>query len=331
MFSYSYQFENGYDETKIAKQIAEKCNFEFKPYTIPKAYLWGSIDKLSVLNGCYSDFTAPRQMGIYDAYDAMGNHFSLGHWGDVLFDSMNLRELSKEEEIEVLQQKLLKKGGLELANTLWKDWGLEGDFKNYFKSRIETLLDGIKIENTNAKLRAFKSLYWAPRWTSINLSVFKDKHPISLPYCDNRMCEFICTIPENYLKGRQLQIAYIKSRAPELAKITWQEQIPFNLINFEWNKPPYNIPYRVGNKLKRLANHKLGKKHVLRNWELQFLGKKNQEHVRTNLFDSSLTEFVSESLISNYYQGFYHQDSLKNAHAINMLLVLSKFIKKNKL
>ena len=64
------------------------------------------------------------------------------------------------------------------------------------------------------------------------------------------MCEFICTIPEAYLKNRQLQIAYIKTRAPQLAKIEWQDQRPFNLTNFHLNKTPYNLPYKIANKLK---------------------------------------------------------------------------------
>ena len=131
---------------------------------------------------------------------------------------------------------MVKKGGEEFANQLWKLWGLEGNFKSYLEDRITCLLENIQIENTNAKLRAFKSLYWAPRWTSVNLAVFESKLPITLPYYDNRMCEFICTVPEKYLANRQLQIAYIKRKAPELAKITWQEQKPFNLNNYQWNK-----------------------------------------------------------------------------------------------
>jgi len=65
------------------------------------------------------------------------------------------------------------------------------------------------------------------------LSIFENYKPITLPYYDNRMCEFICTIPEDYLKGRQLQIAYIKQRNPDLAKLTWQDKRPYNLYNYQ--------------------------------------------------------------------------------------------------
>ena len=329
VFSYSYQFENGYKETKLAKQIADACNFEFKDYTIPKGYLWKSIDDLAQLNQCYSDFTSPRQMAVYNEFDSMGEVFSLGHWGDVLFDSMNLPQLSHNQQVNVILQKLIKKGGLELASSLWNTWGLSGSFDTYLKARISSLIKAIDIEDVNAKLRAFKSMYWAPRWTSVNLSVFNSKKPITLPYYDDRMCQFICTVPETYLKNRQLQIAYIKARAPELAKITWQDQRPFNLNDFQFNKSPFNLPYKVVNKLHRIIQKTLGKPYVQRNWELQFVGKDNEKKLKEHLFNEGLDNFVPKAIVNDYYNLFLKRDKVQNAHPISMLLVLSQFNKMN--
>ena len=70
--SYSYSFENGYDESKIAKSISRVCNFKFQSFKIQKGYLWNVIDELAQINGCYSDFTNPRQMAIYDQFKDMG-------------------------------------------------------------------------------------------------------------------------------------------------------------------------------------------------------------------------------------------------------------------
>ncbi len=331
VFSYSYQFENGYAETKIAKRIANACQFDFKSYTIPKGYLWNNIDVLAKLNNCYSDFTAPRQMAIYDEFDAMGDVFSLGHWGDVLFDDMGVPDdMSFEEQVEVILKKLVKKGGMPLSESLWKSWNLEGNFKDYLKNRITFLLEGIDIKNNaNAQIRAFKSLYWAPRWTSVNLSVFSAKMPITLPYYDNRMCEFICTVPEKYLANRQLQIEYIKTRSPELAKIDWQDHRPFNLNNYHLNKIPYNLPYKIVNKLKREVDALMGKKYVQRNWELQFVGKENEEKLKNQLFNSQLENLIPMEIIKEYYKLFLNNNKVQNSHAINMLLVLSKFNQKN--
>src|SRR5690606_38601732 len=101
------------------------------------------------------------------------------------------------------------------------------------------------------------------------------------PYYDNRLCEFICSVPEKYLAGRQIQIEYLKMRNPDLAKISWQSHKPFNLYNYHLNKMPYNLPYRVVDKMKRTLN---AKKYIQRNWELQFLGDQNEKHLKKWLF-----------------------------------------------
>jgi hypothetical protein len=327
--SYSYAFKYGYKETNIAKQIAKVCGFEFEAFEINEGYLWKHLDELVALNQCYSDFTTPRQMAFYDQYANMGDVFSLGHWGDVLFDSMNSNQLSDEVAVDVILKKILKRGGLVFASNLWQSWGLKGNFEAYLKGRILKLLKQIDIKNTNAKLRAFKSLYWAPRWTSVNLSVFKSQKPITLPYYDQRLCEFICTVPEAYLKDRQIQIAYIKKRAPKLAAITWQDQRPFSLNTFKNNIPPYNLPYKIVNKLKREISALKGQPYVQRNWELQFLGEDNKKQLKGHLFEKGLDRWIPDSIIRGYVDHFYDKDALGNAHAINMLLVFAKFNQQN--
>ena len=139
------------------------------------------------------------------------------------------------------------------------------------------------------------------------------------------MCEFICTIPEAFLKNRQLQIAYIKKRAPKLTQITWQDQRPFNLNTFRFNKAPYHLPYRVINKLFRVVNELRGKPYVQRNWELQFLGKDNEVALEQCLLKNNLETLIPKSIFNDFFEAFISTESLANAHPINMLLVLSKF------
>jgi len=323
VYSYSYDFKGGYPETKIAKKIAKSCGFSFEEFHIGKSYLWNSIEELAQINDCYSDFTHPRQMAIINEFDKMGAVFSLGHWGDVLFDKMVAQQLTAEEELKVILKKIIKKGGLELATSLWDAWELEGDFEEYLKVRIKKLLDAIPIKNSSAKIRAFKSMYWAPRWTAINLSVFEKKKPITLPYFDNRMCEFICTIPEEYLADRKLQIEYIKHQNPEVAKITWQSEKPFNLFNFQNNKSPYNLPYRVINKIQRETKAIIGKPFIQRNWELQFLGNENKKQLENYLFGSDLEKLVPKQITQEFYSKFENQDQVWYSHPVSMLLTLA--------
>lgn len=327
--AYSYSFENGYNEAKISKQIADACKFKFEAFKITKGYLWESIEELSKINGCYAEFTHARQMAVIDSLKSKGDVFSLGHWGDVLFDSTTNKQLSVEDEVNLILKKIIKPGGLQLAKALWESWSLEGDFELYLRDRVKSLLSHINIENSSAKIRAFKSMYWAPRWTTANLSVFESVYPITLPYYDNEMCKFICTIPEDYLADRKLQITYIKKRNKKLSKIVWQEQKPFNLNNFNFNKSPYNLPYRISSKLYRTLKSIVGKNYVQRNWELQFLGEENAKNLEEYICNEDFYELVSKQIVENSYDSFKEVDNVKFSHPLSMLLTLSLWQKNN--
>jgi hypothetical protein len=326
--AYSYKFDGGYPENQIGSKIAKALDFKFIKFTVQKGYLWPIIEELANMNQCYSDFTNPRQMAFVEKYEPMGEVFSLGHWGDVLFDGLGDVQWDSEQEIDWVLKKIVKKSGMEFASSLWTSWNLEGDFKSYFIERIKRLLATVAIEKTSAKLRAFKSMYWAPRWTSVNLGVFESVKPITLPYYDNRMCEFICTIPEEFLKDRRLQIAYIRRKSAKVSKIIWHEQKPFNLNNYYWNKTPYNIPYRIYSKLHRTLKKYMGRSHIARNWELQFLGKENEAALEKWLFESNLDALIDESVTKEMYELFKTKDSVYYSHPVNMLLTLAVFNKK---
>lgn len=325
--AYGYAFQDGHDETFYGKKIAKACGFPFKDWKVPYGYLWHSIEELAKINGCYSEFTHPRQMAFVTEYAKLGAVFSLGHWGDVLFDDMKVSDdLSLDEQAKVISKKIIKKGGLSLAESLWNSWELDGNFESYLSERIKLLLLQIGIkESANAQIRAFKSLYWATRWTNTNLSVFESARPISVPYFDNRMCEFICSVPEKYLSGRQIQIAYLKMRMPALAKITWQDHRPFNLYTYKWNKRPLNLPIAIFDKIIRIVRKK---KYIQRNWELQFIGQSNDEQLRKWLFDNhSFQEFVPSELVASFYDKFKHDNPVTNSHPVSILLTLSLFSK----
>jgi asparagine synthetase B (glutamine-hydrolysing) len=326
--SYSYQFQNGFPEAEISREIAKKQGFDFRKFEITPGYLWDYIDDLAVMNGCYSEFTHPRQLAVFKEMGNLGDVFSLGHWGDVLFDDMGVPEdLSFQGQVDLILKKIIKKGGLELGEALWKDWQLEGTLFDYLRSRVEGLLTAIDIPHSaNARIRAFKSLYWAPRWTSVNLSVFESIKPIYLPYYDNRICDFITRIPEEYLSKRKIQIEYLKRYAPQLAKITWQEQKPFNLFNYRWNKGPYNIPYRLLNKAKRRLS---SRRYIQRNWELQFLGSDNESRLEGRLF-AEPSDFISKELVQNFYHKFKNEDAVRFSHSVSMLLTLKTWEKLQK-
>ncbi|MDQ3020518.1 MAG: asparagine synthetase B family protein [Bacteroidota bacterium] len=330
--SYSYKFSGSFDETKYGKKISEIKSFPFTEYVIPKGYLWKVIDELAEMNQCYADFTHPRQMAVIEEVSKLGEIFYLGHWGDVLFDDMGVSDdLSTEGQIDVLMQKILKRGGYELADELWRHWGIEGNFKNYLSERLSQLLQTINIDNANSRIRAFKSIYWAPRWTSANMIVFSHYHPVVLPYYDDEMCKFICTVPEHLLSGRQIQISYIKLKNPELAKIEWQTYDPLNLYNYKKFTSKGMIPLRAFRKGKRLIKEKIFRhKLTTRNWEIQFMGDENDINLRKHLFETKFfSEFISPDLVKNFYNKFKNDDPVYYSHPLSMLLTLSMFCKIN--
>lgn len=331
---YSYKFENSFDETKYGRQISEVRSFPFTEYEIPKGYLWKKIGRLAEINRCYADFTSPRQMAVIDEISNLGNIFFLGHWGDVLFDDMGVDDnITFDEQKKVLIKKILKRSGKELAQSLWENWGLDGNFNFYLDERISLLLQDIKIENANSRIRAFKSMYWAPRWTSANMEVFSSVHPLALPYYDDEMCKFICRIPEKHLSGRKIQINYIKMKNQELARIPWQDYDPYNLYDYNKFDKGYRLPGRAIRKGRRFIREKIfGKKLILRNWENQFTGGENEKNLREYLFQNKpFASFVSSSLVNEYYNSFI-KNPVHYSHSINMLLTLSMFTKiQNKL
>jgi len=320
--SYSYSFTGGYPESKIAREIAKVCGFPFKEFFIPNGYLWNDIQELAEINKCYSEFTHPRQMAVLSEFKKMDGIFSLGHWGDVLFDRGAPPNLKEGDQVSYLLKSVVKKSGMDLADTLWKLWELEGTFEEYLRDRFSTLLSAFDISNTSAKIRAFKSQYWAPRWTSTNLSIFNEAQPISLPYYDDRMCEFICTIPEKYLADRAIQIAYIKQH-DQLSRITWEAHKPFNLHTYKKNRVPFNLPYRIYKKLQRESSALMGEKFIQRNWELQFLGDENEENLLSYLFDESFNQFIPRSLVKNFYNRFLNENRVQYSHSVSTLLTLA--------
>ena len=105
-----------------------------------------------------------------------------------------------------------------------------------------------------------------------------------------------------------------------MAKVAWEQNRPFNLFNYNYNKLPWNVPYRAISKGIRTMKYLSGRKHIQRNWELQFLGKKNQEKLKKHLICNSM---VPRKTISKYLNLFTDVNSEKYAHPISMLLTIS--------
>ena len=112
--------------------------------------------------------------------------------------------------------------------------------------------------------------------------------------------------------------------APELARIPWQDHRPFNLYTYRWNRVPWNLPWRVFDKGRRLwREHIAGVPLIQRNWELQFLGEENDRQLRARLFERSTSvDYVPQQVVREFYRKFKEEDPVYYAHAVSMLLTL---------
>ena len=323
--TFSYEFDDGVRETEYARQIAAACDWEFHDYTIPRGYLWQKLDELAEINQCQTEFTHPRQMAVIDEVSQLGDLFLSGQWGDVVFDVPGIDDVANlDEQTHFIMKKVAKPSGIELASELWEYWELEGDFKEKFFKTIQKLLLDIHIENPNSRIRAFKSLHWAPRWANANLKVFTSRKDMFIPYYHNEICKFICTIPEEYLAGRKIQIEYIKNKAPELARIPWQVY-DLDLYNFQKFNSIY-FPIRVFRYARRMIRENVLKKPsvIQRNWELQFLGRENERDLERWLFETpEINGLVPKQIIQDYYDKFKKVDPVKYSHSVSMLLTLA--------
>ena len=333
--TYSYEFENGISETKYANKIAKIYNWDFKDFIIPKGYLWDIIDILSNINLCQVEFTHPRQMAVMNQISELGDIILSGQWGDVLFDSPEIKdEASIKEETNFIIKKIAKPGGIELSKMLWDYWDLDGDFYINFFNKIKDLIQDINIPFPSSRARAFKSIHWANRWANSNLKIFAKYKEVYTPYYDNEMCDFICTIPEKFLSKRKIKIEYIKRKSPELARVPWQGY-DLDLYNYKYFNSIFFYK-RVFRYTKRIINQKLlkSKSPIERNWELQFLGSKNEKFLKRWLFEvPELNDLVPKNIVESFYQKFKKNDRIKYSHPISMLLTLSvwckRFWKKN--
>lgn len=332
-YTYSYQFQGSFHETKYGEQIAKQLGWTFDAYNIPVGYLWDKIEGAARQNLCYTEFSHTRQVAVVDEVSQKGNLWLLGHWGDVLFNDMGVADdLPYAQQLSVIKKKILKPGGTELASDLWQAWGLSGSFEDQLNQRLDQMHSRIDIDNANARIRAFKSLYWATRWTTTNLTYFGSSHPMSLPYYDDEMCKFIMSLPEEYLADRRIQIEYIKRYGGSLANIEWQEKKPYNLYNFHKFRSSAHLPYRLIQKAKRTFKEVTsGKKLIQRNWENQFMQGDNPAKLESWLFDNAdFHKLVPKRLVEKYYERFLKEGHVQWSHPLSMLLTLSIFCKQNK-
>ncbi len=327
--SYSYGYKKESQENRIAAEVAAACGFKHASYEIPRGYLWDKLDDIAARNHCEEDPCIVRQVGVLDILRAQKRTFVLGHIGDILFDRPNISaEANLDAQLQHLLGSFVKPGGMWIAETLWRVWGLDGNFQDYAQERFVDSLKRIEIGDAAARLRALRLMTWVPRFTSLGVGVFDDWNNLVLPFYDDAMAPLVCEMPERYLANRKLQLEYIRSRSPKLAAIVWDKVAPYSINTAHRYGGVGHFMYRVFQRARRTANHLIGNKAPIsqRNWELQLLDDDNLGQLK-RVFDETRVDWLPSDMLRLTYDRFKEDPNRETAYAVGALLAMCMFAK----
>jgi asparagine synthase (glutamine-hydrolysing) len=327
-WSYSYGYSDDSVETHIAAGVAAVRRLPFQSFTI-ESYLFNKLELIAASVEGFQDFTQCRQASICENIAKHADYLIAAHWGDVWLDDCGLsNEESNKQGEDILRQvwQKLAKGG--------SGWLLENlCYRSFHKDKPEAFLRQMlqeelsqvaQIEDTDFRVKAFKTDQWSFRWTTASLRMFQPAAFPRLPFYDTRMADFFCTVPSRFVAQRRLQIDYLKRFAPDLARLTWQVH-DANLFRFDrFNS--WLLPKRALKKARRLIT---GKHVVERNWEVQFLNGAGQDGLAHWLLRPGLRlhQFVAPAAIQALVDAFYAAPfEHKRGYSVSMLLTFSVWL-----
>jgi asparagine synthase (glutamine-hydrolysing) len=332
LWAYSYGYSDDSVETRIARQVADSRRLPFQAFTI-KPYLFDCLDLVMDSLEGFQDVTQCRQAGVVGEIARRADYLIAAHWGDVWLDDMGLaakkaeRNLSEDGLLDYACRKM-EKGG--------RDWLLEqvcrkqlgGDEPGgLLRDMVRPELAQVgRLDDHDFLIKAFKTSQWSFRWTEASLRMFQPGAFPRLPFYDTRLGDFFCTVPTEFVSQRRLQIDYLKSYAPDLARIKWQVY-DTNLWRYQ-HFHTWLLPKRA---LKKAWRTLRSKPVIERNWEVQFLGPEGRRGLEHWLLRAGLRlhEFVAPAALLALIQAFYdHPLAEKRGYTVSMLLTFSAWLEK---
>lgn len=321
-WGYSYGYTKDSIETRVASKIARAKHMNFDKYVVPN-YLFDKIELIGDSVEYFQYIDGTRQACMVDLLEQRSDVVVGGHWGDVWFDDMgiekNSSDITNNDWLNVFKKKIVKKGS---------DWLVEkvvpGNTVN--KSALnDYFLDNINnykhIEDPDFRMKIFKTDQWSFRWTLASIRMYQAGALPVLPFYDNRVTDVFAKIPGHMLKGRHLQVEYLKHYHPDLARIIWQEY-QSNLYNYKWLNNR-NLIYRAISKAKRTL--KPGK-HIYRNWEVFYLNETGRKNLEQVLYNDTFCKVVPKNVSADLINRLYSNPSAGNGYAMSMLHTFARFI-----
>jgi hypothetical protein len=144
-------------------------------------------------------------------------------------------------------------------------------------------------------------------------------------FYDNRLADFFCTVPSSYVRGRGLQIDYLKRYAPDLARITWQSH-DANLYRYQ-SYYTWLLPRQLVKKgLRSLTRQSV----IQRNWEVQFLHPQGRALLEQHLTAPGLKlhDLFEPPALKELLRQFYLRPTAEAGYAVSLLLTISAWLEK---
>ncbi len=314
----SYGYAENSKEIKIGKQVADKLSIPQHSYVMPD-YLFAQLDEIIDSVELFQYIDGTRQASSVDWLKKNTDVVVGGHWGDVWMDTPNVPNMNEIQN--AFQKKIVKKGS---------EWLLKNICEPHLKNSVDTPLDYFNkfvaeydyIDDADFKMKIYKTDHWSFRWTTASIRMYQAANMPVLPFYDNRIVDLFTTIPQDMLRQRQLQVAYIKQYHEALARITWQEY-DADLYNYKrFNNR--NISYRVVDKIKRTISNK---PTIQRNWEVFYMHPAGRKALESKLLNNKfLQDIVPESVVKELLQDIYKSPTAANGYTVSMLLTFSLFL-----
>jgi len=328
LWAYSYGYDDRSVETAIAGRVAAARGLPFTATTVGR-YLLDELPLVtSVLEG-FQDVTQARQAWIRRSLADGAGRVVAAHWGDVWLDSPSQAKLAAYRDPVELALATIRKRGADwlLEHVRVPRVGGRAPIRASNRSFVETHLATFDdLRDPAFQLKAFKTEAWSFRWTLASVRMHQAGAWPLLPFYDTRLADLMATVPEEWLRGRRLQIEHLKRFAPDLARVRWQD------ADADLFTHPRPAPVRLARRGARWLMRRATDRTVIqRNWEVQFSGQDGRMALDNLLLAPGrrLHDLVSPDRVGHLLSSF--RDDIhdpRTGYAVCMLATMSSWLER---
>ncbi len=292
LWAYSYGYEEGSPELRIAADVARLRGLPLERVVIP-SHLVDDLDGVLAATEGLVELTLPRQAAVTDLLTAHADAVLAAHWGDVWFGAPTPTGAADGDALLAASTKRGHEWLLE--HVVRPHAGREADLELRDLLAAEAAAVA-HLDDPIVRLLALKTEQWSLRWTEPSLRAFQAAVAPRLPFYDPRVADVVLSLPSSLLTGRQVQIEHLRTRAPDLAKVEWQarEADLFQIRHERTWRLPRRALRRVGRRLRPSIA-------VLRNWEIQLLSPQGRAGVDRILLEAGagIHDLVDPSVVAD--------------------------------